>query len=323
MNPIDDKLRIGVPGSEPETMSLPPDTRFGPSYIVAFLLAGLLLAAPCAWAADGPGAAAFAAMRRAWAAGNLDAAIEQADKVLKAEPQNVVYLNAIGGLFCEKAQQANLFTKKSWAGKCHGTWEKALVIDPKNIDIRFNLIQYYAQAPAIVGGGIDKAKAQATEIAALDPVRGEIAWGNIARSEKQPGEAERHYRRAAEIDAAGMRGPVALANFFVSQKRWAEATGLFEQRLAKNADDLFAAYQLGRLLQAEGSEIAKAVPLLDRYLAGPAMLDGPTHADAWFRKGQVFDKLGKKAEAIAAFEAALKLAPDHGGALRELKRLKG
>ncbi len=46
-------------------------------------------------------------------------------------------------------------------------------------------------APGIAGGGIGKAKDQAKAIAALDAVRGEIAFGNIARSEKQLGEAER------------------------------------------------------------------------------------------------------------------------------------
>lgn len=290
---------------------------------VVLLFAGLLLVAPCASAADGPGAAAFSSMMQAWAAGNLDAALKAADAVLKAEPQNVAYLNSIGGLYCEKAQKANILTKMSWAGKCRTTWERAIVIDPKNIDVRFSLIQYYAQAPGIVGGGIDKAKTQARDIAALDPVRGEIAWGHIARSEKQLGEAERRYRQAAEIDATGTRGPIALAGFYVSQKRWAEAKGLFESRLAKDADDRFAAYQLARLLQAEGTDLAKALPLFERYLAGPETPGGPTHADAWFRKGQVLEKLGKTADAIAAFETALKLVPDHSGAARELKRLKG
>jgi len=179
--------------------------------IVLFLVASLVAIAPGAGAADGPGAAAFAAMTRAWSAGDLDAALKAADKVLAAEPQNVTYLNAIGGLYCEQAGKANVLTKMSWAGKCRGTWERALVIDPKNIDIRFNLIQYYAMAPGIAGGGMGKAKAQANAVAALDPVRGEVAWGNIARSEKQLGEAERHFRNAADRDATGTRGPVAPA----------------------------------------------------------------------------------------------------------------
>lgn len=184
-----------------------------PLRILMLLVASLAAMAPGARAADGPGAAAFAAMTKAWSAGNLDAALKAADKVLAAEPQNVAYLNAIGGLYCEQVQKASLLTRMSWAGKCRGTWERALVIDPKNIDIRFNLIQYDAQAPGIAGGGIDKARDQAKAVAALDAVRGEVAFGNIARSEKQLAEAERRYRKEAETDASGMRGPAALASF--------------------------------------------------------------------------------------------------------------
>jgi len=288
--------------------------------IVLALVASLVVMAPGAGAADGPGAAAFAAMTQAWSAGNFDAALKAADKVLAAEPNNVAYLNAIGGLYCEQAGKANLLTKMSWAGKCRGTWERALTIDPKNIDTRFNLIQYYAQAPGIAGGGIGKARDQAKAIAALDAVRGEIAFGNIARSEKQLGEAERRYRKAAEIDVAGMRGPAALASFYAGQKRWKDARAVFETRLAANQSDAFAVFQLGRVLQLEGADPDAALAHFERYLAGPAPPGGPTHADAWFRKGEVLLQLGRKAEAVAAFEAALELAPGHRGAAGALAR---
>lgn len=288
--------------------------------ILLLLVVSLTAIAPGVRSADGPGADAFAAMTKAWSAGNLDAALKAADRVLAAEPRNVAYLNAIGGLYCEQAQKANVLTKMSWAGKCRGTWERALVIDPKNIDIRFNLIQYYAQAPGIAGGGIGKAKDQANAIAALDAVRGEIAWANIARSEKQLGEAERHFRLAADRDATGTRGPVALAGFYASQKRWKDARAVFEPRLAKDPGDAFAVFQLGRLLQAEGTDPNAALLCFDRYLAVAAAPGGPTHADAWFRKGEVLLKLARKGEAVSAFEAALKLAPDHRGAAAALAR---
>lgn len=290
--------------------------------IAAALFAALLLMSPAARAADGPGAAAYATMLRAWADGDLDAALKAADAVRKAEPRNVTYLNAIGGLYCEKAQKANPLTKMSWAGKCRSTWEGALTIDPTHIDVRLSLLQYYSGAPGIAGGGMDKARAQAKEIAALDGVRGEIAWGVLARIEKKLDEAERHYRKAADLDTAGIRGPAALATFYAGQKRWAEARGLFEGRLAKDPGDRFAAYQLARLIQAEGTELARALPLLDRYLEGPEAPGLPSHADAWYRKGQIAARLGKKAEAIASLETALKLVPDHMGATRELKKLK-
>ena len=244
---------------------------------------GLLLAGLAVRAAAGPGAAPLSTMMRAWASGDLDTAISAASEVLKAEPQNVEYLNTIGSLYGDKARNANLFTKMSWAGKCRGAWEQASTIDPMNTDVRFNLIQYYAQAPGIAGGGMDKAKAQAKAVAALDGMLGEIAWGNVARAEKQLGEAERRYRKAAEIDAAGMRGPVSLANFLVSQKRWAEARRPFEERLAKDAGDRFAAYQLARVVQGEGADLAKALQLFEQYLSGAAIPGGPTRLPPWKR----------------------------------------
>lgn len=291
--------------------------------LATVLCAVMLIGASAAESADGAGAAAFASMMKAWSAGDLDAAIAAADRVLKAEPRNVGYLFSIGGLYCEKAQKANVLTQLSWSGKCHSTWERALTIDPKDMNVRFALLQFYLQAPGIAGGGRDKAEAQAASIQQLDPVRGEIAWGQIFRAGKRMADAEQRYRKAAELDAHGMRGPSALASFYVGEGRWREAKEIFEARLAKDAGDRFAAFQLARLIQSEGAEIADALPLFDRYLSGPAVTEGPSHADAWFRKGQVLDKLGRKAEAQAAFEAALKLAPNHSGASRELARLKG
>jgi tetratricopeptide (TPR) repeat protein len=294
----------------------------GASAAAAATLAILIALTPVR-AADGPGAAAFAAMMNAWQAGRLDDAIKSADAVLKAEPSNLRYLNAIGGLYCEKAQQASVFTKLSWAGKCHAMWERALRIDPKNVQAHVSLVQYYLQAPGIAGGGAVKAREEASRMAALDPLTGEISRGHIARFEKQPTEAERHYRKAAELDASGMRGPVELASFYAGEKRWNEARGVFEARLANNAGDTFAAYMLARLMQSQGADLQRAVELFDRYLAAPALSGGPTHADAWFRKGQALEALGRRADAIAALETALTLDPKHVSAARELKKLKG
>jgi tetratricopeptide (TPR) repeat protein len=303
-------------------VNVSPRLRRGASAVAAAILAILIALTPV-WAADGPGAVAYAAMMKAWQAGKLDDAIRSADAVLKAEPANVAFLNAIGGLYCEKAQKASVFTKLSWAGKCHSVWERALTLDPKNVQTHTSLMQYYLRAPGIAGGGTDKAKAEADRMAALDPVAGEISRGHIARSGKLPAEAERHYRKAVEIDATGRRGPVELASFYAGEQRWSDARGVFEARLTKNPGDSFSAYMLARLMQAQGADLPRALDLIDRYLASPALEGGPTHADAWFRKGQVFDKLGRRADAVAALETALKLDPRHALASRELQKLKG
>lgn len=280
---------------------------------------GLLAGAAMA----GPGAGAYDTMMKAWQAGRIDDALDAADAVLKAEPGNVAYLNAIGGLYCEKAQRANVLSKLSWAGKCRATFERARDLDPRHLGVHTSLVRFYLQAPGVAGGGADKADAEATRMAALDPVAGEISRAFIARNRKQPAEAERHYRKAAELDATGRRGDVELSSFLASEKRWAEARAVFEARLAKNAGDTFAAFMLARVLQTQGADLTRAIELFDRFLAAPPVEGGPTHADAWFRKGQAFEALGRRADAIAAVETSLKLQPGHPAAARELQKLKG
>ena len=49
---------------------------------------------------------------------------------------------------------------------------KAIELDPKNIRARNSAMEFCRQAPGFLGGGMDKAYEQATEIKKLDPVRG-------------------------------------------------------------------------------------------------------------------------------------------------------
>ena len=66
-------------------MIFSPRLRRGASAVAAAILAMLIALTP-ARAADGPGAAAYAARMKAWQAGKLDDAIKSAAAALTAEP---------------------------------------------------------------------------------------------------------------------------------------------------------------------------------------------------------------------------------------------
>jgi tetratricopeptide (TPR) repeat protein len=66
----------------------------------------------------------------------------------------------------------------------------------------------------------------------------------------------------------------------------------------------------------------KGLALFDRFLSLDAPKDGPTHADARWRKGLLLEKLGRAPAAIAEYREALRTDPRHRGAKRELERLK-
>ena len=282
----------------------------------------LLLAAPDARSANPEPARPSAPIRAALEKGDPDAAVTAADAALAASPKDTDVLLWAGRAYGQRALSASVFTKMSWAKKCHEAWEKAIAIDPSFLDARSELLRYYLMAPGIVGGGVEKAREQAAKIAALDATQGHLSRGRIAEHEKDLAGAETAYRKAAETDAKGTMGPIALAVFLGGQKRWGEARAIFEKRLAADPEDATAVYQLGRVALFSGEEMEKGLAFFDRYVTLPVPEDGPSHADARWRKGLLLEKLGKTPAAVAEYREALKLDPAHRGAKRELERLK-
>ena len=288
---------------------------------VPSLLALLVtLAAPPALAAGT--APPAAPIRAALEKGDPEAAVAAADTALKSSPRDADVLLWAGRAYGQRALSASVFTKMSWAKKCRESWERAVEVAPASLDARLELLRYYLMAPGIAGGGIEKAREQAAKIATLDATQGHVAIGTIADHEKKPAEAEAAYRKAAESDPKGVEGPIALASFLARQKRWAEARAIFEKRVAADPNDALAIYQLGRLALLSGEGMEKGLTHFDRFLSLDAPKDGPTHADARWRKGLLLEKLGRTPAAIAEYREALKENPGHRGAKRELERLK-
>ena len=251
-----------------------------------------------------------------------EAATAAADAALRSSPKDTDVLLWSGRAYGQRAMSSSVFTKMSWAKKCRESWEKAVAIDPAFLDARNELLRYYLMAPGIAGGSVEKAREQAARIAVVDATQGHVARGRIAEHEKDLAGAEAAYRKAAESDPKATTGPIALAVFYGGQKRWGEARAIFEKRLAADPNDATAVYQLGRVALFSGEEMEKGLALFDRYVTLPVPEDGPSHADARWRKGLLLEKLGKTPAAVAAYREALKLDPAHRGAKRELERLK-
>jgi tetratricopeptide (TPR) repeat protein len=263
-----------------------------------------------------------APVRAALAKGDAEAAVAAADAAVKASPKDAEVLLWAGRAYGQRAMSASVFSKMSWAKRCREAWETAVGIEPSNLEVRSELLRYYLMAPGIAGGGVEKARDQAARIAAIDATRGHVARGQVAEHEKDLAAAEAAYRNAARSDPNGTTGTLALASFLAGQKRWAEARALFEARLASDPADALAVYQLGRLSLFSGEEMERGLALFDRFLSLEAPKDGPTHADARWRKGLLLEKLGRTPAAIAEYREALKADPGHRGARRELERLK-
>ena len=90
----------------------------------------------------------------------------------------------------EKAANSNPLTAATIARKAKNEFERAVQLDPSSVEARLDLAQYYTEAPAIMGGGLDKARDQAAQVAKRNSAKSHLILARIAEKEKQFPEAE-------------------------------------------------------------------------------------------------------------------------------------
>jgi len=138
-----------------------------------------------------------------------------------------------------------------------------------------------------VGGGNDKALAQAQEIKRLDATRGRIA----------------------------------VASVYAADKKYDQAFAEFEEALQANPADYGALFQTGRLAAISGERLERGLETLRQCLALTPPEGQPPHAAAHWRIGCILEKKGDKPGARTAYEASLKLDPNFPQAIESLKKL--
>ncbi len=211
------------------------------------------------------------------------------EAALATEPRAGRHHHGLGDALGRLAQQAPVFSKFGLAKQCLAAYQRAVELEPDNVDFRLSLFEYYRQAPGIAGGGFDKAAAQAAAIKRLDPFRGRLAFATLYAGEK-------HYDRA-----------------------FAE----FDEVLRANPDDFAALYQIGRLAAVTGQQIDRGIAALRRCLElpAPAAPPSPGHASAHWRLGVLLEKKADRAGARLAYEEALRLDPQFNPAATALQKL--
>lgn len=291
---------------------------------VTFVL-GLLLAAPLAAATRTRPEIdkELATLRDSLHKGNVDDAVAAGERAVKADPDCAACHELLGEAYGARAMKASFFSALSAAKKCRNEFERTIALDGANLEARWGLIEWYLNVPGIAGGDVAKAKQQAAALARLDPTLGHTASGFILEHEKDAVGAEREYRAAYSTNPTEAESFAALVAFLGRQQRWEEARKTCREALAARPEDPLPRYHLGRLAALSGAELASGLAALDEYLVKEPGEKLPSWADAQWRRGQILEKLDRKAEAKGAFEAALKLVPGHNGATKSLKAMKG
>lgn len=236
-------------------------------------------------------------------------AIAAGEKATALGAKNAQAFYWLGNAYGNRIGEVGMLSKMTLAPKLRDAFEQAVKLDPALIDARSSLMEFYLLAPGAIGGGIDKARAQAAAISKYDRARGLMAQARISTHEKKPAEALKAYESAYALKPNDMQIRLSLILLYQQTKRWKDAYTLAKQWSVDEPGKAKPWYQIGRLAAESGQYLAEGEAALRTYLKLGRETGDPEPKHARYRLGQILAKAGRKDEARAELQTALKIDP--------------
>ena len=251
-----------------------------------------------------------------------DDAIRHLERAVALDPKNGLMHLWLGRAYGGKAAHSFVINAYGWARKTRQEFETASSLAPDNLDIRFDLLEFYAQAPGLVGGGKDKAEAQAQEIAKREPRKGYLARAEILEDKKKWDLALQELLQAAS-KYANYAGPyVDLAELYLRRHDYKDAEASARKALALHASNRAARLYRAAALIHLHQDLPDALSILQELAAGPLSDEDPGFEEVYYWLGQAFLASGQKADARQAFETSLGFDPDYSRSKQALAQIK-
>ena len=249
------------------------------------------------------------------------AAVNELEKAVELEPSNALYRQWLGRASGERASRAFITTAYSMARQVVREFEAAARLSPQNISIRFDLLEYYMEAPGIVGGGKDKAEAQARSIAEIDKQKGYTARATIYRKDKQWDKAKAELLQAATEFTESAQACEDLADYLFGRHDNEGALEWSRKALTLNPKLNYSRFLAAAALTRLSRDLEAAAGELQKLAEGPLYDDDPTFEQVYCQLGDNYLAQGDKAKAKSAYQSALSYNPDYSRAKEALKNL--
>jgi tetratricopeptide (TPR) repeat protein len=271
-------------------------------------------------------AEAYALLTRAYfSLEHWDDAISAGQQAVLLAPNNSNYHLWLARAYGEKANHSNPFTAISCAKKTRAELERSVALDGGNIAARVDLSEYYASAPSFLGGGKDKARAQAEQIRRLgDEATPHWVNSKIAQNEKNYAVEEQELRAAIQVSKGKPDFIMNLAAFYLQRGRLNDAEAMVNQAVAaeNRPHNLSLLYDGADTLFLSGRNFDGALTLLRSYVSAREHADEAPVFRAYYLMGLILEKIGNKTAAAEQYRTALQMARDFEPAQTALKRVR-
>lgn len=233
-----------------------------------------------------------------------DKAIGYYKTLVEAKVNNANYHYKYGGVMGMKALDVNKLRALGMIGDIKRSFKTAAKLDPKHIDVRWALVEFYIQLPGIIGGSEKTALAYANELVNLSTVDGYLAKGYIAEYSNRPKDAETYYKIAIEVGGS-VTCYQKLTNLYEQTTKEPEKaiTNIEEAQTKHQRNGLH--YQIGKIAAKYNIELQKGENCLHTYINNYTTNDGVPKAWAYYRLAQIYKHKGNRDEALKHIDKAL------------------
>jgi tetratricopeptide (TPR) repeat protein len=252
--------------------------------------------------------------------GNWDRAISACEKAVGLDAGNSRDHLWLGRAYGEKAAEAHFFTAITLAQKVRSEFETAVQLSPSNVDARSDLAEFYLEAPGIVGGGQEKAEAEARSLATIDPAKAHWVTARIAQKNHDDATAEKEYRAAVEASHGGALAWLNLAFFYRRSERLDDMENAINHATSAQTNASEVLMEAAETLIGAGRNFPYAVQLLKLYLSSPTVEQAPAFK-AHYLLGTILEKQGNREQAAEQYRASLSMAKSFSRAQAALERL--
>jgi tetratricopeptide (TPR) repeat protein len=250
-----------------------------------------------------------------------DEAADAAEHAARLNPDRSDYQMWLGRTYGEKAAHVSFVRAVRMVPKIRGAFERAVQLNGSNVDARADLAEFYLEAPGFLGGGKDKALAQAQTLSSQDPAAAHWLKGKAAEKEKRYSEAEAEYVAAIKSSKTPATRWLDLASFYRAIGRLDMMQNAVNRAVSAEAGTDAVLYDAAYMLVLSGRNFPQAGELVRQYLKSNMVEEAPAYR-AHYLLGSILEKQGDKTAAAAEYRSALSLARQFEEAQSALRRVE-
>ncbi len=260
--------------------------------------------------------------RAYYAIEDWDSAVRAGERAVSLRPDAASYHLWLAREYGQKAADSNPLKAAGIARKAKNEFELAVRLDPANVQGRADLSEYYVEAPAIMGGGLDKAREQAALMQKYDPAMSHWILGKIAEKEKRWDEAEREYMAGVQVTKNPADYWLQVASLQCKRGQLDQMQKTVQIAIAQQNKPPETYFDGASVLYEGGRDFPAAVQYLKDYLASGQLVEDAPAFRAHYLLGRVYEGMGNRAAAAAEYQASLSLASGFAPARTALNQMQ-